>query len=52
MLFDDLVRRTAAGTIVPVEYLMGAKVDRFWVTDADRDRLAQLQAGVIIVPPT
>ncbi|MFI5672188.1 hypothetical protein [Streptomyces sp. NPDC051704] len=52
VLFDDLVRRTAAGTIVPVEYLRGAKVDRFWVTDADRDRLAELQAGVIILPPT
>ncbi|MFE5861539.1 hypothetical protein ACFQ77_13430 [Streptomyces virginiae] len=52
VLFDDLVRRTAAGTIVPVEYLRGTKVDRFWVTDADRDRLADLQAGVIILPPT
>ncbi|WP_331732460.1 hypothetical protein OG592_41780 (plasmid) [Streptomyces avidinii] len=52
MLFDDLVRRTAAGTIVPVEYLRGTKVDRFWVTDADRDRLADLQSGVIVLPPT
>ncbi|MFZ3492269.1 hypothetical protein ACODT5_03330 [Streptomyces sp. 5.8] len=52
VLFDDLVRRTAAGTIVPVEYLRGTKVDRFWVTDADRDRLAELQAGVIILPST
>ncbi|TDU67099.1 hypothetical protein [Streptomyces sp. KS 21] len=51
VLFDDLVRRTAAGMIVPVEYLRGTKVDRFWVTDADRDRLAELQAGVIILPP-
>ncbi|MER6316442.1 hypothetical protein ABT237_22100 [Streptomyces sp. NPDC001581] len=50
--FDDLVRRTAAGTVVPVEYLRRTRVDRFWVTDADRDRLADLQAGVIILPPT
>ncbi|WP_327135384.1 hypothetical protein OG311_37255 [Streptomyces sp. NBC_01343] len=50
MLIDDLVRRTAAATIVPVEYLRGTKVDRFWVTDADRDRLADLQSRVIVPP--
>ncbi|MDJ0386079.1 hypothetical protein [Streptomyces sp. G-G2] len=52
VLFDDLVRRTAAGTIVPVEFLRGTKVDRFWVTDADCDRLADFQSGVIVLPPT
>ncbi|MFF3020728.1 hypothetical protein [Streptomyces sp. NPDC057939] len=51
VLFDDLVRRTAAGTIVPVEYRRGTKIDKFWVTDADRDRLTELQEGVLALPP-
>ncbi|MFF3015446.1 hypothetical protein [Streptomyces sp. NPDC057939] len=51
VLFDDLVRRTAAGTIVPVEYRRGTKIDKFWVTDEDRDRLTELQEGVLTLPP-
>ncbi|MGW6977439.1 hypothetical protein [Streptomyces sp. NPDC054952] len=51
VLFDDLVRRTAAGTIVPVEHRRGTRLDKFWVTSADRDRLNDLQAGTIVLPP-
>ncbi|MFK0050050.1 hypothetical protein ACIQU4_39270 [Streptomyces sp. NPDC090741] len=51
VLFDDLVRQTAAGTIVPVELRRGTKLDRFWVTSVDRDRLNDLQDGVIEMPP-
>ncbi|MFD0272241.1 hypothetical protein ACFVGY_37605 [Streptomyces sp. NPDC127106] len=51
VLFDDLVRQTAAGTIVPVEYRRGTRIDKFWVTDADRDRLAELQEGILPLPP-
>ncbi len=45
VFFDDLVRRTAAGLIVPVEHQLGSKAHRFWVTDADRDRLEDHNAG-------
>ncbi|MFD3780750.1 hypothetical protein [Streptomyces sp. NPDC058612] len=51
VLFDDLVRRTAAGTIVPVEHRRGSRLDKFWVTSEDRDRLNDLQAGTILLPP-
>ncbi|MET9351206.1 hypothetical protein [Streptomyces termitum] len=51
VLFDDLVRKTAAGLIVPVEHLLGAKAHRFWVTDADRDRLEDHNAGRPVPPP-
>ncbi|MFI7178979.1 hypothetical protein [Streptomyces spororaveus] len=51
VLFDDLVRQTAAGTIVPVEYRRGTRIDKFWVTDADSDRLAELQEGILTLPP-
>jgi hypothetical protein len=41
IMFDDLVRSTAAGTIVPIEHRVSAKtrtLHRFWVTSADRAR--------------
>ncbi|MET9760990.1 hypothetical protein ABZ016_18285 [Streptomyces sp. NPDC006372] len=51
VLFDDLVRRTAAGTIVPVQFRVGATTHRFWVTDADRDRLEDLRSDDTQLPP-
>ncbi|MDW6066407.1 hypothetical protein SAZ11_62465 [Streptomyces sp. FXJ1.4098] len=42
VLFDDLVRQTAAGTIVPVQFHTATKRQRFWVTSQDRDRLDEL----------
>ncbi|MGX1913087.1 hypothetical protein ACWIID_30175 [Streptomyces phaeochromogenes] len=51
MLFDDLVRRTAAGGIVPVQFRVGTKVHRFWVTDIDRDRLEDLHGDDTRLPP-
>ncbi|WP_253266541.1 hypothetical protein [Streptomyces sp. 6-11-2] len=42
VLFDDMVRQTAAGTIVPVQFRAGTTVHRFWATNADRDRLDDL----------
>ncbi|MFD8421052.1 hypothetical protein [Streptomyces sp. NPDC059466] len=51
VLFDDLVRRTAAGTIVPVQFRTATKVHRFWVTDADRDRLEDLYGDPTRLPP-
>ncbi|CAM5514035.1 putative protein OS=Streptomyces rimosus subsp. rimosus (strain ATCC / DSM 40260 / JCM 4667 / NRRL 2234) OX=1265868 GN=SRIM_040615 PE=4 SV=1 [Streptomyces rimosus subsp. rimosus] len=50
VLFDDLVRKTAAGLIVPVEHQLGSKAHRFWVTDADRDRLEDHNAGRPVLP--
>ncbi|MFF8866265.1 hypothetical protein ACF08B_29915 [Streptomyces sp. NPDC015139] len=44
ILFDDLVRSTAAGLIVPIQFRTATKQHRFWVTDADRDRLDDLYA--------
>ncbi|MEU5029285.1 hypothetical protein [Streptomyces milbemycinicus] len=41
-LFDDLVRQTAAGTIVPVQFHTATKRQRFWVTSQDRDLLDEL----------
>ncbi|MFI7103199.1 hypothetical protein ACIBK8_28060 [Streptomyces sp. NPDC050161] len=38
VLFDDLVRKTAAGLIVPITHRTGSTTHRFWVTDADRDQ--------------
>jgi hypothetical protein len=51
ILFDDLVRQTAAGTIVPVHFRAGSTTHRFWVTDADRDRLEDLRADDAQLPP-
>ncbi|MEV5240380.1 hypothetical protein AB0K89_14935 [Streptomyces cinnamoneus] len=50
VFFDDLVRRTAAGLIVPVEHQLGSKTHRFWVTDTDRDRLDDHNAGCPVLP--
>ncbi|WP_435850007.1 hypothetical protein [Streptomyces scabiei] len=41
VMFDDLVRKTAAGLIVPIEFKQGARIHRFWVTDQDRNRYAE-----------
>lgn len=38
VLFDDLVRKTAAGLIVPLEYRSGSRMQRFWVPSDERDR--------------
>ncbi|GHB68638.1 hypothetical protein GCM10010347_43580 [Streptomyces cirratus] len=51
VLFDDLVRQTAAGSIVPVEHLRGSRLDKFWVTSEDRDRLEDLLEGALILNP-
>lgn len=42
VLFDDLVRKTAAGLIVPLEYSVGSRVHRFWVPADDRTRYLEL----------
>lgn len=36
--FDDLVRGTAAGELVPIEFKLSTRINRFWVPAADRDR--------------
>ncbi|MFJ3786482.1 hypothetical protein [Streptomyces sp. NPDC090093] len=51
VFFDDLVRGTAAGLIVPIEHRTGTKTHRFWVTDADRDRLEDHNSGRPVLPP-
>jgi hypothetical protein len=51
ILFDELVRRTAAGTIVPVEFRAGSSKHRFWVTDTDRGRLEDLLSDDTRMPP-
>jgi hypothetical protein len=48
---DDLVRRTAAGTIVPVQFRVGGTTHRFWATDTDRDRLEDLRSDDTELPP-
>ncbi|MER5312947.1 hypothetical protein ABT034_34825 [Streptomyces sp. NPDC002773] len=50
VFFDDLVRRTAAGLIVPVEHRTGSKTYRFWVTDADQERLEDFNIGRPVLP--
>ncbi len=50
-MFDDLIRRTAAGTIVPVQFRVGGTTHRFWVTDTDRDRLEDLRSDDTQLPP-
>ncbi|MER5582263.1 hypothetical protein ABT090_11515 [Streptomyces asoensis] len=42
VLFDDLVRETAAGTIVPVQFRTPNKTHRFWATHADHNRYKDL----------
>lgn len=51
VLFDDMVRQTAAGTIVPIQFRAGTKVHRYWVTSADRDRLDDLNSDDTRLPP-
>lgn len=51
VLFDDLVRRTAAGEIVPVEFRTASKTHRFWVTSTDRDRLEDFRSDDTVLPP-
>ncbi|MER5399813.1 hypothetical protein [Streptomyces sp. NPDC002599] len=51
ILFDDLVRKTAAAEIVPVEFRMGTTTHRFWVTEADHDRLEDLRGDDTQLPP-
>lgn len=36
--FDDLVRKAAAGLIVPLEYASGGRTHRFWVPADDKER--------------
>lgn len=45
ILFDDLVRKTASGLIVPVEHKVGRTVHRFWVTDTDREQYYDILGG-------
>lgn len=49
--FDDLVRKTAAGLIVPLEYSSGARTHRFWVPREDRERYLDNGAGEAAVGP-
>ncbi|MFB8273452.1 hypothetical protein ACFC96_43670 [Streptomyces sp. NPDC055955] len=51
ILFDDLVRHTAAGAIVPIEHRITTRLHRFWVTSADRDRLDDLNSDDAQLPP-
>ncbi|MFJ9721103.1 hypothetical protein ACIRPQ_35165 [Streptomyces sp. NPDC101213] len=51
VLFDDMVRQTAAGTIVPIQLRTGTTVHRYWVTNADRDRLDDLHSDDTRLPP-
>lgn len=43
VLFDDLVRRTAAGLVVPLEYRDGSRTHRFWVPAEDKVRYLGLE---------
>jgi len=45
VLFDDLVRKTAAGLVVPLEYRDGSRTHRFWVPVADRERYLDVTGG-------
>lgn len=50
VLFDDLVRQTAAGAIVPIQFHTSTKVHRFWVTHADRNRYNDLRSDDTRLP--
>ncbi|AJE80502.1 hypothetical protein SLNWT_0126 [Streptomyces albus] len=50
IFFDDLVRATAAGEIVPVEHRPLTKIHRFWVTHEDRRRLEELDPNAELPP--
>lgn len=43
--FDDLVRGTAAGLIVPLEFRFRSRTHRFWTPAADRDRYFDILGG-------
>jgi hypothetical protein len=45
ILFDDMVRNTATGLVVPVKHRMGRRVHRFWVTRDDQRRLYDFVGG-------
>jgi hypothetical protein len=51
VLFDDLVRQTAAGTIVPIQFRTATKLHRFWVTHADQERYNDLLSDATQLPP-
>ncbi|MGW5047929.1 hypothetical protein [Streptomyces griseoluteus] len=51
VLFDDMVRQTAAGTIVPIQFRAGTTMHRYWVTSTDRDRLDDLHSDDTRLPP-
>lgn len=38
VLFDDLVRQTAGGLILPLEFWSGSRMQRFWVPAEERNR--------------
>ncbi|MET8831623.1 hypothetical protein ABZX40_37885 [Streptomyces sp. NPDC004610] len=50
VFFDDMVRQTAAGTIVPIQFRAGKTVHRYWVTSTDRDRLDDLNGDDSALP--
>ncbi|MCS0605594.1 hypothetical protein NX794_30980 [Streptomyces sp. LP11] len=50
VFFDDLLRQTAAGLLVPIEFKDGSRTHRFWVTASDRDRYTDLTAGRPVSP--
>ncbi|MGW9436105.1 hypothetical protein [Streptomyces sp. NPDC055607] len=50
VFFDDLVRKTAAGLIVPIEHRTGSRTHRFWVTHEDHQRLADHHSGLPVPP--
>ncbi|WP_158712279.1 hypothetical protein [Streptomyces sp. NRRL F-5135] len=50
VFFDDLVRQTAAGLIVPIEFRTGSRIHRFWMTDRDQDRYEDLNSGRPVLP--
>ncbi|MEU3516736.1 hypothetical protein ABZ770_15815 [Streptomyces sp. NPDC006654] len=51
VLFDDLVRQTAAGTIVPIQFRTATKLHRFWVTNTDQERYDDLLSDATRLPP-
>jgi len=51
VLFDDLVRQTAAGSIVPIQFRTATKLHRFWVTSTDQERYNDLLSDTTQLPP-
>lgn len=50
VMFDDLVRRTAAGLIVPLEYRSGSRTQRFWVPADERERYYEVAGAPELDP--